>query len=225
MRVLVGCEESQEITKAFRALGHEAYSCDLKPCSGGRPEWHIRDDLRHVLSHAHDRTQSGQIVYHITWDILVVHPDCTDLAVSGARHFAKKRADGTQRRAIEFFLMCWNAPVERIAIENPIGIMSGNMPYLKKYYPDLYEKAKDLPSPQYINPWEYGHPETKKTCLWLKNLPYLTPTRNVYEEMMKLPKSQRNRVHYMSPGPKRAEMRSKTYAGWAKAMATRWGAL
>lgn len=192
MRVLVACEESQEICKAFRAKGHEAYSCDLKPCSGGHPEWHIQDD---VLKHLND-----------DWVAMIGHPMCTDLAVSGARHFAEKRADGRQQRAIEFFMKLVNAPIPRICIENPVGIMS-----------TLYRKPD-----QCIQPYEYGHPETKKTCLWLKNLPKLIPTNNVYAEMMALPKNKRNRVHYMSPGPERSALRAKTYRGWAEAMADQW---
>ncbi len=210
MKVLVGCEESQEITKAFRARGHEAYSCDIKPCSGGHPQWHIQVDVRTLLD------------YH-RWDILIIHPPCTDICVFGARWFPEKRKSGQQRAAIEFFLQMANCNIHSIAIENPIGIMSGERQYLKKYYPDLYEKAKSLPEPQYIQPYEYGHPETKKTCLWLKNLPELIPTNNVYDEMMKLPKNKRNRIHYMSPSEERSTLRAKTYSGWAEAMADRWG--
>lgn len=229
VRILIGCEESQEICKAFRALGpeFEAYSCDLKPCSGGHPEWHIQADVQEVALHPH-RYFPGSHVY-ITgrsvwkWDAIIIHPECTHLAVSGARHFAEKRKDGRQRRAIEFFLKMWDVPARFICIENPVGIMSGDRAYLEEHFPDLYEKAKNLPVPQFIQPYEYGHPETKKTCLWLKGLPKLVATNDVYDEMMALPKSKRNRVHYMSPGPKRAEMRSKTYPGWAAAMAEQWG--
>jgi hypothetical protein len=222
MKVLVGCEESQEITKAFRAKGHEAYSCDLKSCSGGHPEWHIQGDIRSILlrdsvqSILHDNTGSD-------FDIFIVHPLCTDICVSGARWFSEKRKSGQQRAAIEFFLQMANCNIHSIAIENPIGIMSGGRQYLKKYYPDLYEKAKSLPQPQYIQPYEYGHPETKKTCLWLKNLPKLIPTNNVYDEMMKLPKNKRNRIHYMPPSEERSTLRAKTYSGWAEAMADQWG--
>jgi len=212
MKVLVGCEESQEITKAFRARGHEAYSCDLKPCSGGHPEWHIQDDVFNHLD------------YHWS-DILIIHVPCDHLAVSGARWFEGKRKDGRQRAAIEFFIRVMDCTVHSVAIENPVGIMSGNKEYIKKYYPDLYERVKTLPKPQYIQPYEYGHPETKKTCLWLKNLPKLIPTNNVYEEMMQLPKNKRNRIHYMPPSPERSALRAKTYSGWAQAMASQWGDL
>ena len=208
MRVLVGCEESQEITKAFRARGHKAYSCDLKPCSGGHPEWHIQGDIIDVLYHPLRRNnlQSvGCLFIHGQWDIFIVHPPCTDLTVSGARWFKEKN----QKPAIDFFMAMVNAPIPRIAIENPIGIMS-----------TLYRKPD-----QYIQPYEYGHPETKKTCLWLKNLPKLVPTNNVYDEMMRLPKKERNRIHYMSPSPERSALRAKTYTGWARAMAEQWGNL
>lgn len=215
MRVLVGCEESQEITKAFRARGHEAYSCDLKPCSGEHPEWHFQED---VLAH-------GMALLEGYWDLFIVHPNCDHLAVSGARWFPEKRKDGRQEAAIEFFLKMWESPIQRIAIENPVGIMSGDREYLKEHYPDLYERAKMLPEPQIIQPYEYGHPETKKTCLWLKNLPRLIPTNNVFAEMMRLPKKDRNRIHYMSPSPERSALRAKTYTGWANAMADQWGCL
>jgi len=190
MKVIVGCEESQVICKAFRAKGHEAYSCDVVPCSGGHPEWHIQDD---VLNHLGDG-----------WDLGIFHPMCTHLAVSGARWFKDKEI--VQNEAIIFFFECVNAPIPKICIENPIGIMS-----------TLYRKPD-----QYIQPYEYGHPETKKTCLWLKGLPKLVETNNVRDEMLLLPKKQQNRIHYMSPSDKRSSERSKTYTGWAEAMATQW---
>lgn len=225
LRILVACEESQEVCKAFRALGHEAYSCDLKPCSGGHLEWHIQNNVLDIIKdpwYAHYHHPNLPVVEK--WDLIIAFPECTHIAVSGARHFAEKRADGRQRAAIEFFLAMWEAPCDHIAIENPVGIMSGERAYLKEHYPDLYERAKNLPQPQMIQPWQFGHPESKKTCLWLKGLPELKETKNVYEEMMELPLSKRTRIHYMSPGPLRAEMRSKTYHGIAAAMAAQWGA-
>lgn len=225
MRILIACEESQEVCKAFRAKGHEAYSCDLKPCSGGHPEWHIHYDVVPIaygdMMVAY--TQDGHLVRVDHWDMIIAFPECTHLAVSGARHFAEKRKDGRQRAAIEFFLKMYNAPCNRVAVENPVGIMSGNREYLKEHFPDLYEQAKVLPKPQYIQPWQHGHPESKKTCLWLRGLPELKETKNVYKEMMELPLSKRTRIHYMSPCPERAEMRSKTYPGIAKACAEQWG--
>jgi site-specific DNA-cytosine methylase len=228
MRVLVACEESQRVCAEFRAQGHEAYSCDLKPCSGGHPEWHIQGDIMQVLDGVPSNYPVGTTEVpskspgKLKWDRIIAFPPCTHIAVSGARHFAEKRKDGRQRAAIEFFLAMWEAPCDHIAIENPVGIMSGDRKYLQEHYPDLYERAKNLPQPQMIQPWQFGHPESKKTCLWLKGLPELKETKNVYEEMMELPLSKRTRIHYMSPGPLRAEMRSKTYPGIANAMSTQW---
>jgi len=146
MRVLVACEESQAVTIELRRLGHEAYSCDIQNCSGGHPEWHIQVDALELLK--------------IRWDMIIAFPPCTDLAVSGARHFEKKRADGRQQRSIEFFMRFAKANCERIAIENPIGIMS------KEYRkPD-----------QIIQPFQFGDHARKSTCLWLKGLPKLEPT-------------------------------------------------
>ena len=187
MRVLVACEESQEVCKAFRALGHEAYSCDIEPCSGGRPEWHIQCDALELLK--------------MQWDMILAFPPCTHLAVSGARYFAEKRADGRQQRAIDFFMRFANADCLRIAIENPVGIMSTQW---RK--PD-----------QIIQPWQFGHGETKSTCLWLKGLPPLKPT-NVVD-------GREQRVWRMPPGPERAKLRSKTYTGVAQAMAQPWGGI
>jgi hypothetical protein len=218
MRVLVGCEESQVVTTAFRARGHEAYSCDLVSTRGEHPEWHIKGDIRGVL--VRDSVQS--ILHENSgseWDLGIFFVPCTDLAVSGARWFPQKRADGSQRQAIEFFLDCFNANIPKIAIENPINIMCGKRTYIKKHFPDLYEKAKVLPEPQIIQPWMFGHMEQKTTCLWLKGLPPLKETNNVYDAMMKLPERERQRIHYMSPGSNRARDRSVTYRGVADAMA------
>jgi hypothetical protein len=132
------------------------------------------------------------------WDLLIAHPTCTDLCSSGARWFKEKRADGRQQAAIDFFMMFVNAPVPCIAIENPVGIMSR-----------IYRKPDQI-----IQPWQFGHPETKATCLWLKGLPKLTPT-NIVD-------GREPRIHWMSPGPNRAKARSLTYQGWADAMATQW---
>lgn len=187
MRVLIACEESQEVCKAFRALGHEAYSCDIMPTLGEHRDWHIQDD---VMDHLDDG-----------WDMMIAFPPCTHLAVSGARWFHEKRADGRQHAAIEFFLKIANAHIPKIAIENPIGIMS-----TKYRKPD-----------QIIQPWQFGHGETKATCLWLKNLPKLVPTIIV--------EGREHRVHHMAPGPNRARDRARTYPGIAAAMAEQWGSL
>lgn len=191
-RVLVACEESQAVTIELRALGIEAHSCDLQPASGGHPEWHLQTDALTLLDDG--------------WDMLIAFPPCTHLAVSGARWFGAKRAAGLQQAAAAFFMALANAPIPRIAIENPVGVMS-----------TLYRKPD-----QVIHPWQFGHPETKATCLWLKNLPRLRPTANVREDMERLPVRERNRIHYMPPSAERAALRSKTYAGIARAMAEQW---
>lgn len=186
MNVLVACEYSGAVRRAFRALGHNAWSCDLLP-SEDESAYHFQCDVLSLLSRGYD------------WDLLIAHPPCTDLAVSGSRWFPEKRADGRQQRAIEFFMELVNAPVARIAVENPVCIMSSH-----------YRKPDQI-----IQPWQFGHGETKATCLWLKNLPKLTPT-NVVE-------GREARVHKMPPGPERWKERSRTYDGIAKAMAEQWG--
>lgn len=195
MRILVACEESQAVTIELRNLGHEAYSCDIEPCSGGHPEWHLQQDVTPLLEQE--------------WDMVIAFPPCTHLAVSGARHFAQKRADGRQQKGINFFMLFANAKCERIAIENPVGVMS-----------NTWRKPDQI-----IHPYEYGHMEQKKTCLWLKGLPLLKPTDNVKEKMLKLPKNECERLHYLSPSADRAKIRSKTYPGIAKAMAQQWAGI
>lgn len=192
MKILVACEESQAVTIELRKLGHEAYSCDIEPCSGGHPEWHLQEDVTPLLKQH--------------WDMIIAFPPCTHLAVSGAAWFEQKRKDGRQQEGIDFFMMFANADCERIAIENPVGIMSS-----------VYKKPSQI-----VQPYEYGHMEQKKTCLWLKGLPLLQPTNNVYAQMMELPKNKRERLHYLPPSPERAKLRSKTFPGIAKAMAEQW---
>lgn len=192
MKILVACEESQAVTIELRRLGHEAYSCDIEPCSGGHPEWHLQQDVTPLLDQP--------------WDMIIAFPPCTHLAVSGAAWFEQKRKDGRQQQGIDFFMQFANAKCDRIAIENPVGIMSS-----------VYKKPD-----QTIHPYEYGHPEQKKTCLWLKGLPLLQGTKNVKEEMMLLPKNKRERLHYLPPSAERAKLRSKTFPGIAKAMAEQW---
>ena len=194
MRVLIACEESQAVTIEFRKLGIEAFSCDVVPCSGGHPEWHIQDD---VLKHLNE-----------DWSLLIGHPPCTHLAVSGARYFAEKRKDGRQQEAIDFFMALANAPIPKIAIENPICIMSS-----------IWSKPDQI-----IQPWQFGHPESKSTCLWLKNLPKLIPT-NIIEKPgcgyweNQTPSGQNK----LGPSPERAKNRAKTYRGIAEAIAAQWG--
>ena len=203
MRILVACEESQAVTKELRKLGHEAYSCDLLPCSGGHPEWHYQQDVFEVIDKG--------------WDMMIAFPPCTDLAVSGARHFERKRADGSQQKSIKFFMDLANAPIEKIALENPIGIMSSEW---RK--PD-----------QIIQPWQFGDKAQKSTCLWLKNLPKLEHTNIVekgefFEFTSKKGEKKRMPMWYYkalqdakTPGQRRT-LRSKTFKGIAEAMAMQW---
>ncbi len=191
MRVLVGCEMSGVVRDAFAAKGHDAWSCDLLPTE--RPGQHYQGDVRDMLGEQ--------------WDMIIGFPPCTDLAVSGARHFAVKRADGRQQAAIEFFMLFARARCERIAIENPIGIMS-----------TVWREPDQI-----VHPWMFGHMEQKATCLWLKNLPRLKPTRDVYAQMMQLPKNVRERIHYLPPSAERGKLRSLTYQGVADAMGDQWG--
>jgi len=192
VRILVACEESQAVTKRLRKRGHEAYSCDIEPCSGGHPEWHLQQDVLPLLNDG--------------WDMIIAFPPCTDLATSGARWFKQKIADGRQQRSIDFFMAIANADCPKIVIENPVGIMS-----TKWRKPD-----------QIVQPWMFGHPETKKTCLWLKGVDKLVETDNVEDYMHTLPAKEKHRIHYMSPGKDRAKNRSKTFKGIAKAMAKQW---
>lgn len=200
MKALIACEESQAVCTELRRLGWEAYSCDVIECSGGHPEWHIRQDVLPLLNgRCRFRTMDGT-EHEISgkWDMIIAFPPCTDLASSGARWFRKKREDGRQQKSITFFMKFTNADCDRIAIENPIGIMS--VQYRK---PD-----------QIVQPWQFGHGETKATCIWLKNLRCLKPTDIV--------QGREQRVWKMPPGPDRAKNRSKTFAGIARAMAEQW---
>lgn len=209
MNILIACEESQRVCTAFRKKGHNAYSCDILPCSGGHPEWHIQGDVLPLLNREDDgnngwhyiyfRTMDGKLHSVEEWDMIIAFPPCTHLAVSGARYFAEKRADGRQQAAIDFFMQFAEADCTRIAIENPVGIMSTQ-----------WRKPEQI-----IQPWQFGHGETKATCLWLKGLPALAPTQIV--------EGREQRVWKMPPGPERAKERSKTFQGVADAMAEQWG--
>lgn len=184
MKVLVACEYSGRVREAFRALGHDAWSCDLLPAEDGSTK-HIQGDvLRHL--------DPGN------WDLMVAHPPCTHLAVSGSRWFPEKRASGEQQEAIDFFLALARAPIPRIAIENPVCIMSS-----------VWREPD-----QVIQPWQFGTGEVKATCLWLKGLPPLVPTKIV--------SGRHPRVHLMPPSPDRWKERSRTYEGIAAAMAQQW---
>lgn len=201
MNVLIACEESQRVCIEFRKKGHLAFSCDIEECSGGHPEWHIKEDVLRILNgECGFTTQNGDNwIFPCKWDLIIAFPPCTHLAVSGARYFEQKRKDGRQQQGIDFFMEFTKADCEKIAIENPIGIMSTH-----------YRKPDQI-----IQPWMFGHGETKATCLWLKNLPKLEPT-NIVD-------GREQRVWRMPPGPERAKERSKTYEGIAKAMADQWG--
>jgi len=182
-KILVACEESQAVTREFRKLGHEAYSCDILPCSGGHPEWHLQQDVRELLNQK--------------WDMVIAFPPCTDLAVSGARWFKEKIKNGQQKKSIEFFLLFTklNCPW---AIENPVGIMSS-----------IFRRPDQI-----IQPWQFGHGETKATCLWLNKIPLLYPT-NIVD-------GRDQRVWKMPPSKNRTKLRSKTFSGIAEAMAKQW---
>ena len=185
MNVLIACEFSGIVRDAFRMAGHAAVSCDLEPTE--KPGPHHQCDVRDLF-----REQ---------WDLMIAHPPCDHLAVSGARWFPEKRSDGRQQAAIDFFMTMINAPIPRIAVENPIGIMS-----------TIYRKPDLI-----IQPWMFGHGETKATCLWLKNLPLLVPTNLV--------PGREGKVFRMPPSPTRKKDRARTYQGIADAMAEQWGAL
>jgi site-specific DNA-cytosine methylase len=190
MNVLVACEFSGIIRDAFRARGHDAWSCDIIDTEVTGP--HIKADVLDILYHSYDS--------YPDWDLMIAHPPCDDLAVSGARWFPQKIANGSQQRSIQFFMRLVNAPnIERICVENPISIMSTR-----------YRKPDQI-----IQPWMFGHGETKATCLWLKNLPLLQPTHVVG--------GREQRVWKEGPSPERKKNRSRTYTGVAQAMAEQWG--
>ena len=214
MKVLVACEESQTVCKAFRARGHEAYSCDIQEPSGGHPEWHIKGDVLPLLNgNCNFITEGG--VYGVIegrWDLIIAHPPCTDLAVSGARWFPEKQKDMRQQKSVVFFMQCILADCDRIAVENPIGIMSS-----------VFRKPS-----QVIQPYEYGHPTRKATCLWLKNLPPLKPTKIIHYTVVKTGHGTDSPWHAYTwnlPPAERARARSKTFPGIANAMAEQWGYL
>ena len=185
MKVLIACEYSGRVRDSFIALGHEAMSCDLLPTDSPGP--HYQGDIADVLDYP--------------WDLMIAHPPCTNLSVSGARHFEAKRLDGRQQTSISFFMKLAKVDIQKIAIENPICIMSS-----------LWRKPD-----QVIQPWQFGHGETKATCLWLKGLPLLKPT-NIVD-------GRDDRIHKMPPSEDRWKLRSLTYQGIADAMANQWGAI
>ena len=182
MRVLVACEYSARVRDAFRRHGHDACSCDLLDCEAD-PRWHYQAPVEEVLTRG--------------WDLMIAHPPCTHLAVSGSRHFHRKQRE--QAEALDFVRLLMDAPIPRWCIENPVSVISSAI------------RAPD----QIIQPWQFGHGETKATCLWLKNLPRLKPTQVV--------EGREAKVHRMPPAPDSWKERSRTYQGVADAMAQQWG--
>lgn len=219
MKILIACEESQEVCKAFRAKGHEAYSCDVQECSGGHPEWHILGDALEALQGGQVTTMDGRTHEVGKWDMLIAHPPCTYLTVTGNRWFNIERygEKAVQRHkdraeAAEFFMAFALADCPRIAIENPIGHMS-----------TAYRKPDQI-----IHPYMFGDPARKATCLWLKGLKPLAPTNVVEPEIVKYRNGtgSDNPWHMRTSGlppAERAKMRSKTFPGIARAMADQWG--
>jgi site-specific DNA-cytosine methylase len=221
VKILVACEESQAVTIEFRKLGHEAYSCDMEPCSGGHPEWHILQDVSPLLNgNCVFKTMDSQSHFiNGKWDMIIAFPPCTYLTNAGTRHFSRRinpdwKVDAREqlrKEAFEFFMLFANADCDRIAIENPVGIMSST-----------YRKPNQI-----INPWQFGDPYEKKTCLWLKGLPELKPTnivdippRKQFDSGKSMPAWYAEAWHL--PKEERAKLRSKTFPGIAKAMAEQW---
>lgn len=231
MNILIACEESQSVCKAFRNLGFQAFSCDILPSSGGHPEWHYKCDIFEIINNNGGLLENGETHYvDGKWDLMIAHPPCTYLSVSGARWFyhpddkqlpvelrrphprfpnrAKDRDD-----ALNFFIKLFESPIEKIAIENPVGIVSSK-----------YRKPD-----QTIHPWMFGDEASKATCLWLKNLPQLVPTnivgkgeRVVLSSGRSLPKWYSDSFHTSIPTELRRTLRSKTFEGIANAMAQQW---
>lgn len=220
MKLLVACEESQRVCTAFREKGHEAYSCDIIECSGGHPEWHIKADVLPLLNGNCNFTTMDGVEHEINgrWDMIIAHPPCTYLTVSGNRWFdiekygekAKER-HRLREEAIAFFMHFVNADCDRIAVENPVGVMS-----------TVYRKPDCI-----IQPYMFGHKEKKATCLWLKGLQPLNPTKIVEPIIITFKSGKTDSpTHYNSfglPKEQRAKERSKTFPGIAKAMAEQWG--
>lgn len=220
MNVLVACEESQRVAMSFRHKGHYAFSCDILRCSGGHPEYHIRDDVLKILNGDNFVTMDGIKHHFDKWDLIIAHPPCTYLTNTGNRWFneLKYGEKATERKLLRqeaalFFMEFTKANAEHIAIENPIGYMS------------TYYRKPD----QIIQPYEFGEPERKATCLWLKNLPLLTPTKIVKPDIVVLPSGKTmSRLHYETfriEKEERSRVRSQTFWGVAEAMANQWSVI
>ena len=198
MRVLLACEESQAVTKEFRDRGHEAYSCDILPSSGSLSEYHLQQDVVPLLKQE--------------WDLIIAFPPCTHLAISGAAWFEQKRKDGRQQEGIDFFMLFTNLDAPKVVIENPVGIMSR-----------IYRKPDQI-----IQPYQFGDPYEKITCLWLKGVSLLKATNTVKPEPRTIYESGRSMPTWYAdawgkPKADRSRIRSKTFPGIAKAMAEQWG--
>lgn len=210
MNILIACEESQRVCTAFRKKGHNAYSCDIVECSGNHPEWHIQQDVLPLINGSTEfRTLDGKAhIIEGKWDMIIAHPPCTYLSNAGARHLFPNGVLNTERyekgkQAAEFFMTLFNADCEKICVENPIPSRIFELPQYT----------------QTIQPYEYGHPYKKKTCLWLKGLPKLKPTNII-------PFAQSTKVAgnwFNAGGKDRQKNRSKTFEGIAAAMAEQWG--
>ena len=219
--LLVACEESQRVCTAFRQRGWEAYSCDIIDCSGGHPEYHIKQDVLPLLNGNCDFETGDGVKHHIDrWDMLIAHPPCTELCSAGQHWFSRGIKDPKMREdAVDFFMRFINADCEHIAVENPIGIMSTR-----------YRKPDCV-----VQPWQFGHPETKATCLWLKNLPPLVPTNIIQKPEGGWTNQQISNGKYTGfknydengkilawNDPRTKVIRSRTYTGIAEAMAEQW---
>jgi len=216
MKILIGCEESQAVTKAFRTLSHEAYSCDILPCSGGHPEWHIQSDVLAVIKGGFFNTQNGDLQEVWNWDMGIFFPPCTHLSAAGAPSWKIKQADGRQQEAIDFVIKIWDCGIPKIVIENPTGILS----------------TKWMKPNQIINPFMFGDPYRKRTCLWVKGLPILNTTDIVEPTHHLTSNSYRggkrkdgtrpiSKLPVLNPWDN-SKQRSKTMPGIARAMADQW---
>lgn len=231
MIVIVGCEESQAVCLAFRAKGHEAYSCDLKPCSGGHPDWHFECDIFQVLKAGTLTTQSGKTVFIKSFDLAIFHPTCTFVARSSVQwlshpedkhlpfelrrphpRYPNRRED--MRESVKFVKALWDSNIPRVAIENPVGLLSS-----------LWRKPNQI-----INPWQFGDEATKTTCLWFRGLPLLKPTkivgkgaRTFFASGKSHPEWYAEAMRNAKTKAERQEIRSKTFPGIANAMADQWG--
>ena len=223
INILIACEESQAVCIEFRKLGFNAFSCDILECSGGHPEWHFNTDVFEVIKCGSLLTESGITATVNKWDAMIAFPPCTHLALSGSMHFEKKRQDGRQQQGIDFFMAMINAPIKRIAVENPMGIMS-----------TIYKKPTQI-----IQPYYFGDADRKTTCLWLKNLPplYHNAKPNLFDdvvthvepELITTPKGDKlSKWHYDSyklSNEDKSKMRSKTFPAIAEAIVKQWGAV